>query len=316
MGNTVYFGYNSDRKSKRNPTLIDMAKIPNIPFFKTDKAELEFEVFSLKSLFLRQARFKHSLEKPHRVKFYQILYITEGTGKHFIDFQEYQFGKGSVLFISKGQVHAYEVHMNTDGFVILFTEDFLSKNLIHSDVLSLYKLYNYHLGSPLLQPENIPNKNLADLINEMYEEYNNTDTFAKEEIIRLLLKLFLLKIERITQSSLPKKTNAERFIKFGLFRNRVENHYAETRNANEYAKMLNISYKHLNEICKFVTGITAKQLIDNFIILEIKRHLATTENSIKELTYLFGFDEPTNFVKFFKKHTLQTPFQFREIVSK
>ncbi len=291
-----------------------MTKIPNIPFFKRNKAEIEFEIFTLQSLFLRQEKLKHLLEKPHRVKFYQILFITKGTGNHFIDFQQYQYGEGSVLFISKGQVHAYEVNPDRDGFVILFTEDFLSKNLIHSDILSLYRLYNYHLDLPILEAKEIGKANLFGIINEIYDEYNCSKSFAKEEMLRLLLKLFLLKVERINQTLTPEKKNAERFKKFGKFRNMIEKHYAETRNANEYAGMLGISYKHLNEICKAIAGITAKQFIDDFIILEIKRHLATSDTSVKELTYEFGFDEPTNFVKFFKKHTHQTPVQFKEIL--
>jgi len=38
-----------------------------------------------------------------------------------------------------GQVHAFDVRPDIDGFGILFTDDFLSKNLIHSDILSYYR---------------------------------------------------------------------------------------------------------------------------------------------------------------------------------
>ena len=86
---------------------------------------------------------------PHRVDFYIILYITEGVGKHYIDFQTFKYKKGSILFISRGQVHAFDVCSGSEGFLIVFTDEFLSKNLIHSDILSFYRLYNYHLHKPL-----------------------------------------------------------------------------------------------------------------------------------------------------------------------
>ena len=85
---------------------------------------------------------------PHRIEFYQIMFITKGLGKHYIDFRPYKYKAGSILFISKGQVHTFEVSSDIDGFLILFTDAFLSKNLIHSDMLSYYRLYNYHLHSP------------------------------------------------------------------------------------------------------------------------------------------------------------------------
>ncbi|MFC1653158.1 helix-turn-helix domain-containing protein [Planctomycetota bacterium] len=70
-------------------------------------------------------------------------------------------------------------------------------------------------------------------------------------------------------------------------------------------------YKHLNEICKRITGRTVKKCIDNHVILEMKRRLASSDISIKELAYITGFDEPTNLVKYFKKYTNQSPSQFK-----
>jgi len=293
-----------------------MDKIPRISFLKTDKAKIEFEIFTLNSLFSRQGKLNLSLEKPHRVDFYLILAITEGTGTHIIDFSPYRYREGSILFISKGQVHAFEVRPDRDGFLILFTEAFLSKNLIHSDILSFYRLYNYHLHSPVMQPEEFGKYQIVPIIHEIYDEYNVSNDFAKEEILRLLLKLLLLKAERVKQTLIPQEKNSEWFTRFGIFRNKLEKHFTETRNAHVYAKMMNISYKHLNEICKSLTGITAKAFIDQFVILEMKRRLAMSDLSIKELTYELGFDEPTNLVKFFKKHTHQPPSQFKLTLTK
>ena len=156
----------------------------------------------------------------------------------------------------------------------------------------------------------------GNIFDEIYQEYKATDTFAKEEILRLLLKLFLLKAERKKRTLIREEKNSEWFIKFGVFRNELEQHFSESRNAKKYARIMNISYKHLNEICRSVTGKTAKKFIDTYVILEIKRRLAISSASVKELTYQLGFDEPTNFVKYFKKHTGQSPSQFRKILTK
>ena len=150
----------------------------------------------------------------------------------------------------------------------------------------------------------------------MHMEYLQRDNFAKEEILRLLLKLLLLKAERIKRTLIQKEKNTEWIKTFTNFKNRLEKHFTETRNAKEYAEMMGISYKHLNEVCKSITGNTAKSFIDRFIILETKRHLAISDISIKELTYALGFDEPTNLLKFFKKHTYQSPAQFKKSLIK
>ena len=292
-----------------------MNEIPRITFLKKRKPELEFEILSLSSFFSGNKKLKPPINTPHRVDFYVILYIKKGAGKHYVDFQPCKYKKGSILFISKGQVQTFEVNTGTDGFLILFTDDFLSKNLIHSDLLSFYRLYNYHLHHPVIQPEEAGGA-FRNIVNEISQEYQHPDNFAKEEILRLLLKLLLLKAERIKHTLVTKEKNTEWITTFTVFKNHLEKHYTETRNANEFAEMMGISYKHLNVVCKSITGNTAKSFIDRFIILETKRRLAISDTSIKELTYDLGFDEPTNFIKFFKKHTGQSPSQFKKSLKK
>jgi AraC-like DNA-binding protein len=289
-----------------------MEEIPKIAFSKKSRTEIDFEIFTINSLFSRYDRLDLALDKPHRIDFYHIIYISRGSGRHFIDFNPYRYNQGSIIFISKGQVHAFDVRAQADGFVILFTDEFLSKNLIHSDILSFYRLYNHHLQDPIIQPEEAIADVFKIIIKEMYWEYLLSNNFAKEEILRLLLKLLLLRAERIKRTLVPKEKNAQWFTTFNVFKNYLEKQFAQTRNASDYAGMMNISYKHLNEVCKSITGNTAKAFIDQFIILESKRRLAVSDIAVKELTYDLGFDEPTNFVKFFKKHTHQSPSQFKK----
>lgn len=289
-----------------------MEEIPQLPFKKKRKNRLEFEIFPLSSLFARRDRLNHQIDQPHRLTFFNIMFISEGSGHHTVDFEQYRFETGSILFISKGQTQAFDPSLDYDGHMILFTEPFLSKNLIQADILSIYRLYNYHLQKPIIQPNQIGIGVFKNLVQEMEKEYNYADNFAKEEILRLLLKLFLLKAERIKRTLIPHEQNSDRFLEFATFQTLLEKRISETRSAKSYAEMMHISYKHLNEICKSVTGKTAKEIIDNYLILEIKRQLAISDISIKELTYTLGFDEPTNFVKYFKRHSGLSPAQFRK----
>lgn len=289
-----------------------MKTIPEISFSKSNRKEIDFEVFTIQSLFRRKDELKTPIDEPHRVGFYHILLITEGQGTHYIDFQPYKFHAGSIIVIAKGQVQAYELSADREGFLILFTERFLFKNLIHSDVLSSYSLYNYYLHSPVTQIEETQHHSFIKIIEEIYHEYYLQDEFAKEDLLRLLLKVILLKVERIIRRSTPPERNTDWLNTFVLFKNHLEKSHHKTRNAEDYADMLNISYKHLNSICKSITGSTAKKCIDEFVVLEIKRQLAVSDASVKELTYVFGFDEPSNFVKYFKKHTSITPSLFKK----
>ena len=130
--------------------------------------------------------------------------------------------------------------------------------------------------------------------------------------MRLLFSAFYIKLLRNAQQTLNTKVSAKRIDTFYQFIHMLEDHTIQTRDASHYASQLNITYKSLNEICKAVSQQTAKQLIDGEVILEAKRKLATESIQTQVLSDFLGFDEVTNFVKYFKKHTGQTPLQFQK----
>lgn len=271
---------------------------------------------ALEDLIGRRDQLPLPLERPHRVQFHNIIYITAGHGTHYIDFQPYSLSPGSMVFVAQGQVRAFDTNNDHKGYLVLFTANYLENNLIHSELLSLYGLYNYHLHTPVLSPQETRRENFHHNFLEIHREYFNQNHQLKEDILRLQLKTLLLKVERVKQTLSPPEKNTDRFSLFCDFREKIAEHYTSTRSVKEYAKMLKISPKHLNAVCKTSSGTTAKECIDTTLILEIKRVLATTDNSIQQLCYDFGFDEPTNFIKFFKRRTGKSPTKFRNAYKK
>jgi AraC-like DNA-binding protein len=78
---------------------------------------------------------------------------------------------------------------------------------------------------------------------------------------------------------------------------------------------MNISPNYLNQICKKIVGKTASQLLYERLLVEAQRLLTHTTQSVKEIGYLLGFDDPSYFVRFFRKQAGQTPAEFREAIS-
>jgi AraC family transcriptional activator of pobA len=53
-------------------------------------------------------------------------------------------------------------------------------------------------------------------------------------------------------------------------------------------------------------------VIQERVLLEAKRLLFYTEKTSKEIAYELGFEDANHFSKFFKKHTGQTPTDFKK----
>ena len=76
--------------------------------------------------------------------------------------------------------------------------------------------------------------------------------------------------------------------------------------------MLNVAVRTLNKCVNECSGNSPLTLINNRIILEAKRMVRYTEMMIKEIALELGFDDPSYFVKFFKRQTGYLPSEFRE----
>ena len=79
-----------------------------------------------------------------------------------------------------------------------------------------------------------------------------------------------------------------------------------------YAEKLFIHQRHLTTTLKTTTGKSPCEFMENAIADEAKRLLLETNLSVAEISTRFAWDEPTNFVKFFKGMVGETPLQFRK----
>ncbi|HDZ05987.1 hypothetical protein LCGC14_0121680 [marine sediment metagenome] len=283
-----------------------MKEIPNISFQGPDNTK-DFECLILTELFTRIPEMTdHDPTQSHRIHFFALLIVTKGTGKHTIDLKEYTLKKGSVLKIAKGQIHAFQKNADYEGFLLIFTEDFVLNHFSKSSIAIISHLYNYHITSPISNNESLN----EDFLKELSFELNNINTFAQINIVAALIDLYLLRLERNSRSN-TEQNNSKYYPVFITFKNLVEERYIKTRNVKDYAEMLSITTKHLNEIVKEFTLNTAKTFIDNYVVLEIKRAIVSTNRSFKEIAFDTGFDELTNFTKFFKKNMNLSPKEFR-----
>lgn len=284
-----------------------MNNIPNISFdSKIDQNN--FELLNLTELFNRLDSIEtHNPTLPHKIDFFAVLIVTKGSGTHQIDLQEYEITEGTVLKLAKGQVHAFQKSPNYEGYLFLFTEDFVMNYFLKSSINLISHLYNYHLTAPITSNKT----GNTSFIHELKIELDNPNKYAKNNIIAALLMLYLLRLERVSNSIETQQHKSKKYDSFIQFKNLVESNYTQTRNVQDYANKMLISTKQLNQIVQEFTINTAKSFIDNYVILEAKRELVSTNKSIKEVAYSIGFDEVTNYTKFFKKKVHCTPKEFR-----
>ncbi|MUK62330.1 helix-turn-helix domain-containing protein [Aliivibrio fischeri] len=283
--------------------------IPNITFNHDKNNKAEFEIIELSSLYERTT-LSHSPEAPHRVSFFMVIHIERGEGKHMVDFEKYPFSAGSMIFVQREQVHAFDFSSKPQGKVLLFTQTFLDHVHINMRLPNYTPTHLNHQHTPLLTLDLQNNQRSHTLINEMIAEIklSNSDPL----IIMYLFSALALLLHRLRPEMRHDKLSTEQSIKLARFFTLMQKHFQQIRDANWYANQINTTYKTLNQVCKLATGLTAKQMIDAFVVIEIKRRLIITNTASQQIAYDFGFEDASNFVKYFKKQTSLTPAQFQK----
>ena len=56
------------------------------------------------------------------------------------------------------------------------------------------------------------------------------------------------------------------------------------------------------------------QLQDDMLLSKIKRQLYSSDSTLKEIAYEFGYLDYAHFSKFFKKHSGYSPSQYRGVL--
>ncbi|PJJ08127.1 AraC-like DNA-binding protein [Flavobacterium sp. 1] len=269
----------------------------------------EFEIVGIADLY---KEFEDTLTTPHRTGFYHIIWFQKGYPTHLVDFNPVKIEPNTLLFLNKDIVQRFDSKNNYDGKVILFTDSFFCKTENDIKFLRNSILFNDFFSISQIQVQK-QSKLFTDLLEQMTDELQNVKDTFQADILQNLLQNFLLysERERRKQNFTEIKQDAD-FDYVMLFKQLLETGYKNQKKVNYYAKEISITEKRLNLATTKVLGKTPKEIINDRIMLEAKRILAHTTESVKEITFNLGFEEPTNFIKYFKKHCFTTPVEFRE----
>lgn len=289
-------------------------KIEQYHLHKDQPEKLQFEIYSLSDYLAKNVG--HT-DKPHIHSFYQIIWFTKGKGKHFVDFNEFEASNNKMFFISKNQIHYFDNYSSYEGVIIHFNESFLIDNENDIDIFLKYNIFNDFESEPVFTIPSVAIENFTLLVSNLKNEILTPDNFAHKDFLKHLLKLFLISIQRLGKRNNYKNSsfNNQNNITLLKFKQALEINFKNVHSVKEYASILNISSKTLTNHTTEIALKTPLELINDRIILEAKRLLSHSSLNINEIGFQLGYEDPSYFVKFFKRQTKKSPSDFRKAIS-
>ncbi len=251
------------------------------------------------------SRFKEKIKKtsPHKHDdYYELIFLSEGQGFHWIETEKFMVSPPEFYFLKPGQLHYWQLTSIPKGYVILFKADFFDR-LNETDIVLLYRQLSDHFRIPVQQ-----DFNPEIMLNEMAQEYVENTVYSTHIIHGYLRALFgkMLKLTEI--QSLESKVPVTLYEQF---QDHLIKECPPLRRVSDFAQLLNTTPQNLNAVCRKRSGKTASEHIIARLLIEAKRYILHTGNNFNEIADMLSFNDPSNFVKFFKKYEQLTPAQFR-----
>lgn len=284
-----------------------MSKYPiyNIKNFERNTFSEDLYVNSFREHFQ-----KHDfIEKMHRHNFYLLVFFTNGSGVHTIDFDTFPVKEGSLFVMQPGQMHTWTLSDDTDGYIVFCSKE--AFNLyFKSKAIEDYAYFKSFKNVPDVLLSNLEIEKIKFYFELMLLEYQNEMLYKKDKILNLLDIVFI-EISRL--SNVQKDSTKSHYInKLKQFELVLERNFKTEKSPSFYADGLSISLKHLNRITKEILNETVTTLITQRVLLESKRYMVEGNLTITQISDLLGFSSTSYFLKLFKKHTGQTPKSFKK----
>lgn len=257
---------------------------------------------------IKVERFRKNIRNtaPHKHHHYfEIVFLTAGTGEHWIDGVQYSIKPEVLFFITQDQVHNWDLRTEPEGFVLILKNAFIEKSLDRELKMLLYRLN----GIPCIYPEHEPG--ILPLF-ELLAEEHRASTEMTLHIIEGLLKALLAKILNSARQE-PNRAAARTDL-YHTFLGLLHTGAPPVKmKVADFAARLNTTPQNLNAACRKAVNKSAAEVLADHIMNEAKRLLRYTNKTVSQISLSLNFSDPSHFVKFFKRIAGHTPQSFRSL---
>ena len=264
-----------------------------------------------------QSSLQQFVQHVYQLQHTSIFFCLSGEALFTIDGQKYRFTPGQIIICPTG----------SNILLLDITSDFSSRLLgisKHIWLAARSSMSPETIQAIECRPHQGGNSDLEiEFLNNIFRQIDILNIEASsndykieycQQNITLSVNSLLLYIQHIskTHKTLTKKPlSGSKDKLFYEFRTLLTNHFRDDRSVQFYADKMMISTRHLNSVCQRASGQNAKEIIDNFTIIELQVNLMYTHKSFQELVNEFHFPDQSYLNRYFKRHTGYSLSEFR-----
>jgi AraC-like DNA-binding protein len=253
-------------------------------------------------------------QEPFKVDMSMAIIYDRGEAIFKIDVHKYQVKAPAVIIIMAGQTCELSSYSkDLQGRAIVMSSSFTDTLFVGAEGDFTHKLYSSMINNQLLNLDKDQN-----VFSEYYQLLKNIiqtphSEFKINVVRHITLAMFYgYSHMKHDVSSYNKGTSRQDDI-YSAFLEAVGKHYKVERKVSFYADILCITSKHLSQVVKEVSGRTASEIIEDYVITEIKALLLSTNMTIQQISDYLNFPSQSVFGKYVKRVTGISPKGYKKI---
>ena len=251
-------------------------------------------------------------DQPHKVKNGVLMFCRKGEADLTIDLTRYHICPNtSIVLIPNSILHVENATDDLDIHYFCCNQEMFqdASFRLPPALLHFLKENSCHTHTDLKTYSSIAGLTTASLA-----IYHDKENCFRNTIAQNLLQIFFFdtydKVQRLfTPEQIEGSDRKDKLFK--KFMHLIHTSCCTHHDVAYYAHQLCISTRYLSSITQQIGGKAAKTLIDQYLLLELKVALQTTDLSLKEIADKYGFPDQSFFGRYFKKHTGMSPKEFR-----
>jgi len=226
---------------------------------------------------------------------------------------QYQWLKpNDLVIVPENTVYASTNVQNCIGYCIHFKTEYI-RPFLNGPITSVFPYFNLD-AEHIINISDNDSEMIQQAFRDIIKEYERTSP-EKDYLLRNYIYILLLRIREIYRPYAREiKANLTRSEELAnRFKHLVEKNIISMRRVQDYAEKLHISPNYLSNVVLETFGKSAKEIINDMLLLEIKVQLGATDKTVSEIAYSLNFTDQSHLNHFMKGHTGLTPLEYREL---
>jgi len=252
-------------------------------------------------------------EYPTKISVAVLTICLKGTFEVSIDLKHYVVTENQTIIIRADQILQYH-HISDDfsGRFIVMSQNFL--DMFSIDIGEKYSIFLFLKDNPVSQCSQQEIEIFMDYYTMLDKTVKMSDNPNRKETVKYLLLALrhVLKNSPRRLQDVQKVPYSRKNEIFESFYKLIRQHHKKHRTVSFYADKLCLTPKYLTTVIREVSGTTAHDWINEYVILSAKALLKSTAMTIQEISNELSFANQSFFGKYFKQYVGMTPMEYRK----